>query len=155
MLMAATKAGKSFAEALRAQDLGITTSMTFSVATLSRSEGDLPEHADVLVPSVIRGKSGDIPEPVTVKDGALFVHIVAREQASGGVDADQRQRVARSLSQTYSRNVIGSWGEYVLAEASLKANPGFAIEADAAPAEGSDTDQAAEPEPEAEAEAVN
>ena len=102
----------SFADAAAAQSLGVSTSITFTVESLSPTAF---ENARALVPEVARLKAGTISKPIEVYNAALLAFVSERKPGDAIAAGTQREQIGAMLSSAASGSAFADWMTWNLA----------------------------------------
>ena len=96
----------SFADAAKAQSLGISTSITFTVEGLAPNAFD---NARVIVPEVARLKAGNISKPIEIYNGALLAFVSERKAGDAIAAESHREQIRSMLSSAAGGGAFADW----------------------------------------------
>ena len=96
----------SFADAAAAQSLGVSTSITFSVESLSPTPF---ENARSLIPEVVHLKVGTVSKPIEVYNAALLAFVSDRKAGDDFIAGEQRNQIGAMLSASTAGSAFADW----------------------------------------------
>ena len=96
----------SFADAAKAQSLGVSTSITFTVEGLAPSAFD---NARAIVPEVARLKAGNISKPIEIYNGALLAFVSERKAGDAIAAESHREQIRSMLSSAAGGGAFADW----------------------------------------------
>ena len=114
----AVASSTSFADALAAYDLAVSTTLPFSVYG-DAATNDV-EYSGALLPVILSGDVGDIPAPVTDGAESLIVRISDRMPGDPVSALSLRPQVLSTLTQYRSQLLVESWSSAILDEAEFE-----------------------------------
>lgn len=116
-LLKATKAGTPFEAACRAEGMNVSTSMTFAAHTLSRTSFD---NCLTVIQGAMRLRPGELSEPCPIRNGAIFVHLTARQPGDPLSAEMLRPQLRGNLARNRSSALFRAWMERNLADRGLE-----------------------------------
>lgn len=122
-LLKATKAGTPFETACRAEGMNVSTSMTFAAHTLSRTSFD---NCLTVVQGAMRLRPGELSEPCPIHNGAIFVHLTARQPGDPLSAEMLRAQIRSNLARNRSSALFHAWMERNLADRRLEVSKSVA-----------------------------
>lgn len=112
-IAASLAGGTNFSAAAQARADNVSTALTFSVQTSTRS--DLP-HAQTLLPAAMRLRAGELSEPLPIPEGALLVFVADRRPGDTLSAEMLRPQLRAELERRRGGNLFSDWMEWNLAQ---------------------------------------
>lgn len=120
----------TFADALAAHDLNVTTSFAFNVASVYYGVQDPNRFVEEMIPDVFFRRGGELTEPIPSSEGMLLVHVRSRTEAEPATRNTYRSDMYNQLSRGHAEANHRAWRKALLEQANVKPEEVAALPAD-------------------------